>query len=434
MGSIAVIGRPNVGKSTLINRILGRNELVVDETAGVTRDRKHITAQWRGTDFEIIDTGGLDTQPTSEINRKVHKHALDAARVADVILFLVDGRETGNPDDDWLASQIKKLKKDVVLVANKCDDMTHSYDTFDFMRFGFGPAHNISSIHGIGIGDLLDEIVARIPQRMDEKRGKEVSICIVGRQNVGKSSILNAILGEERFIVDEKPGTTRDSVDSYVLFGEKMIRLIDTAGIKGKLLGYDSPDYFSVVRSYRSMESSDVAIIVFDATSAISHRDVAICHDVLGRNCGAVIALNKWDELTSTAKEGVEEDVKIKLRDLNFIPIIRTSAKTNRGIDPLLKTALLVNDEKSKKINTRELNEFLLNLKHGLGVFSKDFDLKFITQIDKPNPAFVLFANHRENISRKIFKQFRRFMINKLREKFKMEAVPISLIIRRSKD
>jgi len=423
-----------VGKSALINRVLGRNELVVDEIAGVTRDRKHISAQWRGVDFEIIDTGGLDTQPTSEIKRKVHKHALDAAKVADVILFLVDGRETSNPDDDWLAYQIKKLIKDVILVANKCDDPACSYDTFDFLRFGFGPTVNVSSLHGIGVGDLLDEIVARIPHRMDEKKEKEVSICIVGRQNVGKSSILNAILGEERVIVDEKPGTTRDAVDSQVLFGDKMIRLIDTAGIRGKLLGYDSPNYFSVVRSYRSMDSSDVAIIVIDATSMISHRDVAICHDVLRRGCGVVIALNKWDVLSSTAKGEIEEDVMVKLQDLSFIPIVRTSAKTNRGIDALLKTALIVNDEKSKRIGTKDLNEFLLSIKNALGVFSKDFDLKFITQIDKPNPAFVLFVNHRENVSRKIFKQFRHFMINKLREKFRIEAVPISLIIRRSKD
>jgi GTP-binding protein len=423
-----------VGKSTLINRVLGKNELVVDEIAGVTRDRKHITAQWRGIDFEIIDTGGLDTQVDSEIKRKVHKHALDAAKVADVILFMVDGRETNNPDDDWLSHQIKKLKKYVIMVANKCDDPARSYDTFDFMRFGFGPAINVSSLHGIGIGDLLDEIMTRIPHKIDEKMEEEVSICIVGRQNVGKSSILNAILGEERVIVDEKPGTTRDTVDTYLLFDERMIRLIDTAGIRGKLLGYDSPDYFSVVRSYRSMDSSDVAIIVFDATSMISHRDIAICHDVLGRGCGALIALNKWDELSSAAKREIEEDIMAKLHDLSFIPVVRTSAKTNRGIDALLKTALLVNSEKSKRISTKDLNEFLLNLKNELGVFSKDFDLKFITQIDKPNPAFVLFINYCEIVSRKMFKQFRRFIINKLREKFRIEAVPISLIIRRSKD
>lgn len=434
MGIIAVIGRPNVGKSTFINRILGRNELVVDETSGVTRDRKHIQAQWRGVNFEIIDTGGLDTQPTTEINKKVRKQALDAEKAADVILFLVDGMETNNSDDDWLASQIKRVKKDVILVANKCDDPAVSYNTYDFLRFGFGAAHNISSLHGIGIGDLLDEIVARVPHGIDHENVNEVSICIVGRQNVGKSSILNAILGEERVIVDEKPGTTRDSVDSRIFFNGHLIRLIDTAGIRGKLLGYDSPDYFSVVRSYRSMDSSDVAIIVFDATTAISHRDIAICHDVLRRGCGAVIALNKWDGISDEARERIEADIRIKLRDLDFLPIVRTSAKTNRGIDILLKTALLVKDEKSKKINTRILNEFLLNLKHRLGVFSKDFELKFITQIDKPNPTFVLFVDHRKDISHKIFKQFKSFMTNRLREKFKVEAVPISLIVKRSRD
>ncbi|WP_407079610.1 ribosome biogenesis GTPase Der [Candidatus Hakubella thermalkaliphila] len=282
MPVVAVVGRPNVGKSTLINRICQSSELVVQEKPGSTRDRKYMVADWRGRLFQLVDTGGLDLRSGEKLHQDVVRQATLAMEEADLILFLVDGKEGLLPSDLEVASALRKVTKLVFLVVNKIDNPEDHYSHMEFYSLGFGDPIAISALHGIGVGDLLDGVVKYLPVKEGELK-VDLSIAIVGRPNVGKSSLLNRILGQERVIVSDLPGTTRDAIDTVVKMDDLMVQFVDTAGIRTKKSGYDDVDYYSVIRTYRSLERGQIALVVIDGSAEISRKDVTIGWEALKR-------------------------------------------------------------------------------------------------------------------------------------------------------
>ncbi|GFP21623.1 GTPase [Candidatus Hakubella thermalkaliphila] len=423
---VAVVGRPNVGKSTLINRICQSSELVVQEKPGSTRDRKYMVADWRGRLFQLVDTGGLDLRSGEKLHQDVVRQATLAMEEADLILFLVDGKEGLLPSDLEVASALRKVTKLVFLVVNKIDNPEDQYSHMEFYSLGFGDPIAISALHGIGVGDLLDGVVKYLPVKEGELK-VDLSIAIVGRPNVGKSSLLNRILGQERVIVSNLPGTTRDAIDTVVKMDDLMVQFVDTAGIRTKKSGYDDVDYYSVIRTYRSLERGQIALVVIDGSTEISRKDVTIGWEALKRGCSIIFVLNKWDKLAEEERLAMNEAATEKLADLAFAPVVRVSAKTGMGLNKLLKTIFQIFQERSKKISTKKLNELLQEIaqKAQTAGFSA-LKLKYMSQIKTDPPTFILFL---KNVS-KASEPFRRFVINNLRARFGFSAAPIRLILR----
>lgn len=423
---VAVVGRPNVGKSTLINRICQSSELVVQEKPGSTRDRKYMVTDWRGRLFQLVDTGGLDLRSDEKLHQDVVRQATLAMEEADLILFLVDGKEGLLSSDLEVASALRKATKLVFLLVNKIDNPEDHYSHMEFYSLGFGDPIAISALHGIGVGDLLDEVVEHLPIKGGELK-VDISIAIVGRPNVGKSSLLNRILGQERVIVSDLPGTTRDAIDTVVKMDDLMVQFVDTAGIRTKKSGYDDVDYYSVIRTYRSLERSQIALVVIDGSTEISRKDVTIGWEALKRGCSIIFVLNKWDKLAEGERLAMNEAATEKLADLAFAPVVRISAKTGMGLNKLLKTIFQIFQERSKKISTKKLNELLQEIaqKAQTAGFSA-LKLKYMSQIKTDPPTFILFLKNASKAS----EPFRRFVINNLRARFGFSAAPIRLILR----
>jgi len=335
---VAVVGRPNVGKSSLVNRVLGRREAIVEETPGVTRDRRAFSAEWRGKRFEIIDTGGLEPDARG-LDRRVAEQAHVAMEAADLIMLVVDGSTGPTQEDLEVAVPLRRSNRPVMVVVNKVDRPGDVTAIADFFKLGLGDPMPVSALHGTGSGDLLDELVARLPER--GRRGTQVwaSVAIVGRPNVGKSSILNTLLRENRSIVDSTPGTTRDPIDSYVtLVDGRVLRIVDTAGMRREVQIKDPIEYFSWLRSRGTLKRVDGAILVIDASEGVTGHDQRIAKEVVDAGRAAVVALNKWDLVSSeeTDRERFESGVVSQLRFLPWATIRRTSAETRRGVDKLL--------------------------------------------------------------------------------------------------
>jgi len=429
---VAIVGRPNVGKSTLFNRLIEQRKAIVDETAGVTRDRNYGKSQWNGVEFSVIDTGGYvvnsDDVFEAEINKQVHL-AIDEA---DAIVFVVDV-ESGITDlDDAIANILRRSKKEVVLVVNKVDNNQRILDAQEFYGLGLGDIFCISSMTGSGTGDMLDVLVSKLPDvpGIDEEH-ELPHLSVVGRPNVGKSSFINALIGENRNIVTDVAGTTRDSIHTrYNKFGHDFM-IVDTAGLRKKGKVHEDLEFYSVLRSVRTIESSDVCLLLIDATRGVESQDVNIFNLIAKNKKGVVILVNKWDLIdkdTHSTKKFAEQ-IKERLAPFVDVPIIFISALTKQRVHKALETAIEVHENRKRRIKTSELNEVLLEAIEKYGppsVKGKFIKIKYCTQLPSPTPTFALFAN----LPQYIKEPYKRYIENQLRDNFNFTGVPIQIFFR----
>lgn len=430
---IAIVGRPNVGKSTLFNRMIGAKKAIIDNVSGVTRDRIYGTSEWNGRQFTVIDTGGFVRNSDDIFEAAIREQVSIAINEADIIIFMVDVT-TGITDlDDQMTQMLRKQKKPVFAVVNKVDNSSRMLMANEFWSMGFENTIFISSISGSGTGDLLDEITQVLPEGNSEFEKDGVpKLAIVGQPNVGKSSLTNALLDEERNIVTDIAGTTRDSVHSYYNKFGKEFYLIDTAGIRKKGKVHENLEFYSVLRAIRSIEESDVAMILLDAKSGLESQDLAIFSLAVKRNKGIVILVNKWDLIdskeTNTARD-LEKRIKDKLSPFNDVPILFISVLEKQRISRAIDTALEVFQHRTKKIKTSVLNEIMLKEiertppPSSRGRFIK---IKYITQLPLHYPAFAFFCNYPEHVK----ENYKLFLENKMRQHFNFHGVPISIFFR----
>ena len=357
---VAVVGRPNVGKSSLVNRILGRREAIVQATPGVTRDRRAFEAEWAGRSFEIVDTGGLE--PGAEgLDARVVEQAQLAIETADAVVLVVDA-VTGPIEDDLLvADSLRKSGKPVIVAANKVDDPRDEPASAAFYRLGLGEPYALSALHGRASGDFLDALVELLPEVPDEREREWASVAIVGRPNVGKSSLLNALLSEERSIVDAVPGTTRDPVDSFLAMGDRTVRIVDTAGMRRQVQIHNEIEYFGFLRSRGTLKRVDSAVLVVDISEGVTGHDQRIAEEILEAGRACVVVLNKWDLLTGDEadRKRLERDVNERLRFLPWATVVRTSAVTRRGVGGILPTVADAVESHRRRLPTAEVNRIV---------------------------------------------------------------------------
>jgi len=428
----AIVGRPNVGKSTLFNRIVEERKAIVDELAGVTRDRNYGKGEWNGVEFSVIDTGGYvvnsDDVFEAEINKQVHL----AIEEADVIIFLVDV-EAGITDlDDAMAAILRKGKKPVVVAVNKVDNNSRIVDAQEFYSLGLGEIYCISSMTGSGTGDLLDVVVEHLPKtEVVDEESELPHLSVVGRPNVGKSSFINALLGIERNIVTEVAGTTRDSIHTrYNKFGYDFM-IIDTAGLRKKTKVHEDLEFYSVLRSVRTIESSDVCLLIIDATRGVEAQDVNIFNLILRNKKGVVILVNKWDliEKDTHSTKRITEEILEKIAPFTDVPILFISALTKQRVHKALETAIDVYKRREQKIKTSDLNELLAEATEKYGppsVKGKYIKIKYVTQLPSPTPSFAFFAN----LPQYVKEPYKRYLENQIRDKFNFTGVPIQVYFR----
>jgi GTPase len=435
---VAIVGRPNVGKSTFFNRLAGGREAIVDPTSGVTRDRHYGKSDWNGIEFSVIDTGGYVDNSDDLFEDEIKKQVLVAIDEADVILFMVDIKEGVTAMDEDLCVLLRRSKKPVFILANKVDNYKLLDDIHEFYRLGFDKLYGISAMSGSGTGDLLDEMVKFLPDQdisgaADDETGETPlpRIAIVGRPNAGKSSLVNLLLGTDRTIVTPKPGTTRDSIHSHYKYFDLEFQLIDTAGIRKKSKVEEDIEFYSVMRAIRSIESSDVCILMVDAERGFEAQDLNIFSLIEKNHKGVVVLVNKWDliEKETNTHKHFEEDIRGKLSPFTDVPIIFTSVLTKQRVFKAVEAAVEVFRNRSRKISTSELNDFLLPLINTMpppawkGKFVK---IKFATQLPGRYPSFALFCN----LPQYIREPYKRFLENKLRERFNFNGVPIEIFFR----
>src|SRR5215468_4120379 len=360
-GTVAVVGFPNVGKSTLVNRLTGTRAAVVHETPGVTRDRKELVCEWAGTEFRLIDTGGVDIADPSPITRSIADQAHAAVAEADLVLFLVDAKAGITPGDEEVAEILRSARKPVFLLANKIDDPVKDADALEFHRFGLGDPIPLSALHGHGTGDLLDAIVARLPGAGPQQVGEEaIRVAILGRPNVGKSSLLNAILGEDRVIVSDVPGTTRDAIDTLFERDGTTFVLVDTAGLRRKRRQRQGIEYYAELRALDAAERADIALVLVDASEGLVDQDLAVADVARKANCATIVVLSKWD-IGQVKVEDVRPRLEHRLRQRPGI--VTVSATSGRGVARLLDRVEQLYEKHTRKIPTPELNAFLVELK-----------------------------------------------------------------------
>jgi GTP-binding protein len=424
LGTVAIVGFPNVGKSTLVNRLTGSRAAVVHETPGVTRDRKELVCEWAGNRFLLVDTGGVDVADPSPITRSVAAHAREAVDEADLVLFLVDARAGVTPGDEEVADILRRARKPVLLLANKIDDPSQESLALEFHRLGLGEPIPISALHGYGSGDLLDTIVAELPGAGRPEVGDEaIRVAILGRPNVGKSSLLNAILGRERVIVSETPGTTRDSIDTVFRRGDRTFVLVDTAGIRRKRRHRQGIEYYSELRALEAAERADVALVLIDTSEGLVDQDLAVADIARKAQCSTLVVLSKWDA-TTIGIEDVRPELERRLRQRP--PHVAVSAKTGRGIERLLDATERLFDKHTARVPTAELNRFLAELREERQPPSRNgkrLNLLYGTQVGTRPPRFRLSVNDRRLITR----DYGYWVENQLRERFELEGVPVTI-------
>jgi GTPase len=430
LGTVAVVGFPNVGKSTLVNRLSATREAVVFETAGVTRDRKEVVCEWAGKRFVLVDTGGVDVVDPSPMTREVAEQARRAVEEADLVLFVTDARVGVTPGDEEIAAILRRSRKPVLLVANKLDDPSRESDALEFHRLGLGEPMPVSALHGQSTGDLLDRIVEALPGEARQEAGEDaIRVAILGRPNVGKSSLLNALVGQDRVIVSEAPGTTRDSIDTVLERGDRSFVLVDTAGVRRKRRQRQGVEYYSGLRAIRAAERADVALVLVDSSEGLVDQDLAVADIARTAGCSTLIVLSKWD----IAQVGIEE-VRERLADrLRQRPqIVAVSAKTGRGVGKLLDRVEELYDKHASRIPTAELNRFLGELREqrpGPSRNGKRLNLLYGTQVSARPPRFRLFVNDPGLMTR----DYGYWVENRLRDHFDLEGVPVIIdFVRRS--
>jgi GTP-binding protein len=426
---VAVVGRPNVGKSTLVNRIIGSRSAVVEEMPGVTRDRREFEADWAGRDFVLVDTGGWEVKPSGELNVSIREQAEAAVSGADAVVFVVDGTAELTDDDTGVISILRSARVPVVLVANKVDNVAHEGNIDRFWGLGLGEPHPISAYHGRGVGELLDEVVARLPEPQEEETQDEVPrVAIVGRPNVGKSTLLNKLLGEQRVIVSDVPGTTRDPIDVEVELGGHRYRLIDTAGIRRKPQISEDSDFYAVLRARETLATADVAVLLVDATEGVTHQDQRIAREAVDAGVGLVIVLNKWDAIDEEQRELTERSLPDRFGFVGWAPVLRMAAKTGARMQRLPAAIEAVIEARGTRLSTGQLNRAVRQwtAAHPPPVRKgRRPKIHYVVQAGTAPPTFVLFLS-----GGTLGDDYLRFLENRLREEADFTGNPVHIVAR----
>jgi GTP-binding protein len=424
LGTVAVVGFPNVGKSTLVNRLSGSRAAVVHETPGVTRDRKELVAEWRGRRFLLVDTGGVDVADRTPITRSIVEQAREAVAEADLVLFVVDARAGITPGDEEIADLLRRAGKPVLLIANKIDDTRQEALALELHRLGLGEPVPISGLHGRGTGDLLDDVIDKLPgDGRAEVSEEAVRVAILGRPNVGKSSLVNALLGRERVIVSEVPGTTRDAIDTVLEHDGRTFVLVDTAGLRRKRRHRQGIEYYSELRALEAAERADVALVLVDASQGVVDQDLSVADIARKAQCSTLVVLSKWD-----VSEVKIEDVRGHLaRRLRQRPqYVAVSAKTGRGLERLLDHVARLYDKHAARIPTAELNRVLRELREARQPPTRGgrrLNLLYGTQTTARPPRFRIFVNDPALVTR----DYGYWVENELRARFELEGVPVTI-------
>ena len=440
---VAIVGRPNVGKSTLLNRVVGRRAAIVEERPGVTRDRKDLDANWNGRDFRIVDTGGWMAGGDT-LDQKVSRQSERAVADADLVLFVVDAVTGVTQDDSQVAELLRRSGKPVLLVANKVDDLSHENLKWELMALGLGEPLTVSALHGRGSGDLLDTVVAMLPEPEEplldvdvdlsgaggdaaepaDEDEAAVSVAIVGRPNVGKSTLFNRLIGDDRAVVHDLPGTTRDAIDTVIETDLGRIRLVDTAGMRRKAKVSEATEYYSLVRALEAVDKSEVALLVIDATDGVTGQDQRLAERVDAAGCPIVVLLNKWELLDTEARADLRWQVGEKLRFVGEAPVLPISALSGRGVHKLLPALEGSIDAYHRRVPTRKVNEVIQAAQQSHAA-PGGARVLYATQGATDPPTFTLFAN------RELPRTYLRYLERMLREAFDLGATPVKLRVRR---
>ena len=427
IGTVAIVGFPNVGKSTLINRLTGSRAAVVNETPGVTRDRKELVCEWRNRRFLLIDTGGVDIADASPITRSIADQAREAVAQADIVLFVLDAKIGITPGDEEVAQILRESKKPVLVIANKIDDPKQESLALELHKFGLGDPIPISGLHGHGTGDLLDEIVDYLDAHGGHERPElpeqAIRVAILGRPNVGKSSLVNKLLGQERLVVSEIPGTTRDAIDTVLQRGDRTFVLVDTAGLRRKRRHRQGIDYYSELRALEAAERADIALVLIDAAQGVVDQDLAVADIARKADCATLIVLSKWD-ISEVKIEEVRGQLRRRLRQRPAF--IAVSAQSGRGLDRLLDAVAELFDRYISKVPTPELNNALGELRERRQPPSKNgkrLNMLYAAQIHERPPRFRIFVNDQGLVTR----DYAYWVENELRERFSLDGVPVSI-------
>lgn len=431
---VAIVGRPNVGKSTLFNRIINHRLAIVEDKPGVTRDRNYAQAEWLGHKFDLIDTGGITWQ-NGKLEDEIRVQAEIAIKEADVIVLLVSVVNHMTDLDERIAHLLYRTKKPVILAVNKADNPEQRTDIYDFYSLGLGEPIPVSSVHGTGIGDLLDKIVDAFPKDLDKKEEDEISFSIIGRPNVGKSSIVNKLVGEKRVIVNNEEGTTRDAVDTpFVGEDGSKFRIVDTAGIRRRGRVYEKTEKYSVMRAMAAIEHSDVVCLVLDASTGIREQDKHVAGYAHDAGRGIIIVVNKWDLPKKNSSSGKDfvQIIHQEFQYLNYAPIIFISAKTGQRLDQIPKMVKKVYKNQNQRIKSSTLNDLLLDASKLVPtplIKGKRLRVYYMTQVSTNPPTFVVFVNDPDLMHF----SYQRFLVNQLRDNFDFRGTPIKIIPRKRK-
>jgi len=434
--TVAIIGRPNVGKSTLFNRLIGGRDAIVDARPGVTRDRHFGAAEWNGRRFWLVDTGGMVPGADDQLNRAIRTQVEAAVAASDVVLFLVDVEEGVHPADLEIAQYLRKARRPVILVANKADQLPNDTRHLVFYELGLGDPFPVSAAVGKSSGDLLDRVVELLPAAPEVSEEAEIHVAVVGRPNVGKSSLVNRLLGEERLVVADEPGTTRDAIDTPLSYQGRTLVFIDTAGLRKRSKVEDDIEFYSTLRTSRAIERADVCVLVVDAKDGMHIQDLKIANDAWEQGAAIIVAVNKWDLIeekeTNTAARG-QQEVEERAPFLQFIPFLYLSAKTGQRVPKLLELILEVAEERAKRVPTAEVNRVLgalVDRQQPPQPVGESVRLLYASQIGTAPPRFAIVSNRPEAIP----EAYTRYLVNGFREAWRFTGSPLNLKLRRKRE
>ena len=425
---VAIVGRPNVGKSTMVNRLAENNEAIVHEMRGVTRDRSYHEADWNGRSFTLIDTGGIEMGSDDAFQSSITSQALAATEEADVIVFLVDGKTGINADDEEVARILRRSKKPVLLAVNKLDSVKQEGELWEFYQLGLGDPRPVSALHGTGTGDLLDEIVSLFPEdKVEEDVLDSINVAIIGRPNAGKSSLTNKLTNDNRSIVSDVAGTTRDAIDTVVEHEGTYYTIVDTAGLRKKSVVHEDVEYYGFVRAMRAIDRAQVVLLVIDATLGLTDQDQRVAGMAAERGCAMVVLLNKWDLVEGPeAKAEIRERIEDRLTFVGYAPVIAISALSGKNVHRIWNAIDTAYQNYSSVISTSRLNVWLQDIRefgHTISKGKRILKLKYVTQTGTEPPFFTFFCNHPDLVE----PSFERYLENRLRSNFGFEGTPIRL-------